>query len=126
MLTQKETIRHYIESGASYDDLRELIDEMETQDQREKERADAAKRERVAAAKEGLISAYACYLTEAGIMTEAEVAQIDWKRFYGMLDDMAASVKNMKDLSKSFKVVKIGHDDEALDLKGVLDKLGLL
>ena len=124
MLTQKETIRHYIESGASYDDLRELIDEMETQDQREKERADAAKRERIAAAKEGLISAYACYITEAGIMTEAEVAQIDWNRFYGMLDDMAASVKRMKGLSKNFKLVKVGHDKE--DLKGVLEKLNLL
>ena len=124
MLTQKETIRHYIESGASYDELRELIDEMEAQDQREKEKADAAKRERIAAAKEGLISAYVCYLTEAGIMTEAEVAKLDWNKFYSMLDDMAASVKRMKDLSKSFKLVKVGHNDE--DLKGILEKLNLL
>ena len=124
MLTQKEAIRHYIESGASYDDLRELIDEMEVQDQREKEKADAAKRERIAAAKEGLISAYVCYLTEAGIMTEAEVAQIDWNKFYGMLDDMAASVKRMKDLSNGFKLVKVGRNDE--DLKGILEKLNLL
>ena len=124
MLTQKETIRHYIESGASYDELRELIDEMEAQDQREKEKADAAKRERIAAAKEGLISAYVCYLTEAGIMTEAEVAKLDWNKFYSMLDDMAASVKRMKALSKSFKLVKVGHNDE--DLKGILEKLNLL
>lgn len=124
MLTQKETLRHYIENGASYDELRELINEMEAQDQREKEKADAAKRERIAAAKEGLISAYVCYLTEAGIMTDAEVAKLDWNKFYGMLDEMAASVKRMKDLSNSFKLVKVGHDDKGL--KDVLEKLNLL
>lgn len=122
----KDFLRDAMKDGMTADEIRAVLSLVEEEVQAEADIRAEAKRARIEAAKEGLISAYACYLTEADIMTEAEVAQIDWKRFDSMLDDMAASVKNMKDLSKSFKVVKIGHDDEALDLKGVLDKLGLL
>lgn len=122
----KDFLRDAMKDGMTADEIRAVLSLVEEEVQAEAEIRAEAKRARIEAAKEGLISAYACYLTEAEIMTEAEVAQIDWKKFDEMLDEMADNVKRMNSLVKSFKVVKVDHDDEALDLKGVLDKLGLL
>lgn len=122
----KDFLRDAMKDGMSADEIRAMLSLVEEEVQAEADIRAEAKRARIEAAKEGLISAYACYLTEADIMTEAEVAQIDWKKFDEMLDEMADNVKRMNSLVKSFKVVKVDHDDEALDLKGVLDKLGLL
>lgn len=122
----KDFLRDAMKDGMSADEIRAMLSLVEEEVQAEADIRAEAKRARIEAAKEGLISAYACYLTEAEIMTEAEVAQIDWKKFDEMLDEMADNVKRMNSLVKSFKVVKVDHDDETLDLKGVLDKLGLL
>ena len=122
----KDFLRDAIKDGMTADEIRAVLSLVEEEVQAEADIRAEAKRARIEAAKEGLISAYACYLTEADIMTEAEVAQIDWKKFDEMLDEMADNVKRMNSLVKSFKVVKVDHDDETLDLKGVLDKLGLL
>lgn len=122
----KDFLRDAMKDGMTADEIRAIVSLVEEEVQAEADIRAEAKRARIEAAKEGLISAYSCYLTEADIMTEAEVAQIDWKKFDEMLDEMADNVKRMNSLVKSFKVVKVGHDDETLDLKGVLDKLGLL
>lgn len=124
MLT-KETIKNCLDEGMTYDDIRELINKMEAHDLRVAEIEAEAKRERIEAAKEGLISAYACYLTEADIMTEAEVAQIDWNKFDTMLDEMAENVKAISKMVDRVKIVKVGKEEKEPDILSLLAKMGI-
>ena len=118
----KDFFRDAMNDGTSADELRAMLSLVEEEFQAEAEIREEAKRARIAAAKEGLISAYACYLTEADIMTEAEVAKIDWKKFDKMLDEMAESVKAISKMVDSVKVVRADREPDILSL---LAKMGI-
>ena len=118
----KDFLRDAMKEGMSADEIRAMLSLVEEEVQAEAEIRAEAKRARIEAAKEGLISAYACYLTEAEIMTEAEVAQIDWKKFDGMLDEMADNVKAISKMMDRVKVVKM---DKEPDILSLLAKMGI-
>jgi hypothetical protein len=118
----KDFLRDAIKDGMAADEIRAILSLVEEEVQAEADIRAEAKRARIAAAKEGLISAYACYLTEADIMTEAEVAKIDWKKFDTMLDEMAENVKAISKMMDSVKVVKV---DKEPDILSILAKMGI-
>ena len=118
----KDFLRDAMKDGMTADEIRAIVSLVEEEVQAEAEIRAEAKKARIAAAKEGLISAYACYLTEADIMTEAEVAKIDWKKFDTMLDEMAENVKAISRMMDSVKVVKM---DKEPDILSILAKMGI-
>lgn len=121
----KDFLRDAMKDGMTADEIRAVLSLVEEEVQAEADIRAEAKRARIAAAKEGLISAYACYLTEADIMTEAEVAQIDWKKFDEMLDEMAENVKAISKMIDRVKIVKVGKEEKEPDILSLLAKMGI-
>ena len=118
----KEFLKDAMKDGMTADEIRAVLSLAAEEVQAEADIRAEAKRARIEAAKEGLIIAYACYLTEAEIMTEAEVAKIDWKKFDKMLDEMADNVKAISRMMDSVKVVKM---DKEPDILSILAKMGI-
>ena len=121
----KDFLRDAMQDGMTADEIRAVLSLVEEEVQAEADIRAEAKRARIAAAKEGLISAYACYLTEADIMTEAEVAQIDWNKFDKMLDEMAENVKAISKMVDRVKIVKVGKEEKEPDILSLLAKMGI-
>jgi hypothetical protein len=121
----KDFLRDAMKDGMAADEIRAILSLVEEEIQAEADIRAEAKRARIAAAKEGLISAYACYLTEADIMTEAEVAQIDWKKFDTMLDEMAENVKAISKMVDRVKIVKVGKEEKEPDILSLLAKMDI-
>lgn len=121
----KDFLRDAMKDGMTADEIRAVLSLIEEEIQAEADIRAEAKRARIEAAKEGLISAYACYLTEADIMTEAEVAQIDWNKFDKMLDEMAENVKAISKMVDRVKIVKVGKEEKEPDILSLLAKMGI-